>query len=106
MKPFFFLEGFNFFEAFVFWGVCFFVFLNSLCFLNSLFRGEPFVLNSLFLKPFFELSLFFEPFVLGGFDLFLFANPHYFRFLIFIFLTFFIPLYRLRYSELIFLKKE
>ncbi|EKE95785.1 hypothetical protein OUQ_0496 [Helicobacter pylori R055a] len=38
--------------------------------------------------------------------IFLFANPHCFRFLIFSFLTFLIPLYRLRYNELIFLKKE
>ncbi|PDW45709.1 hypothetical protein BB431_07260 [Helicobacter pylori] len=46
--------------------------MNSFCFLNSLFRGEPFVLNSLFLKPFFELSFlnpfFFKILFFGDFD--------------------------------------
>ncbi len=40
-----------------------------------------------------------NPFFWGG--LIFFANPHYFRFLIFSFLTFLIPLYRLHYNELI-----
>ncbi len=50
------------------------------------FSFEPPLLNPLFFR---------------GFNLFLFANPHCFRFLIFSFLTFLIPLYRLRYNELI-----
>ncbi|OLR45791.1 hypothetical protein BIZ46_03415 [Helicobacter pylori] len=42
---------------------------------------------NLFLKLSFLNPLFFELFFLGGgFDLFLFADPHYFRFLIFKFL--------------------
>ncbi|AHN40661.1 hypothetical protein HPOKI422_04685 [Helicobacter pylori oki422] len=55
------------------------------------------------LRGFFEAFLFsfFELSFLRGFDLFLFVDPHCFRFLIFSFLTFLIPLYRLRYNELI-----
>ncbi|KOS31797.1 hypothetical protein AM497_07280 [Helicobacter pylori] len=60
----------------------------------------------LFVKLPFLRGFFFKLFFLGGFDLFLFVNPHCFRFLIFSFLTFLIPLYRLRYNELVFLKKE
>ncbi len=41
-----------------------------------------------------------NPFFLGIL-IFLFADPHYFRFLIFIFLAFLIPLYHLRYNEFI-----
>ncbi|EQD93372.1 hypothetical protein L934_09260, partial [Helicobacter pylori PZ5080] len=56
-------------------------FFKGVSFLNSLFL-EGFDAKSFFFKPFsFELS-FLKPFFLG-FDLFLFANPHCFRFLIF-----------------------
>lgn len=67
------------------------------------FFFEPSFFELSFLKSFFKLS-FQTLFFLGG--LIFFADPHCFRFLIFIFLTFLIPLYRLRYNELIFLKKE